>query len=294
MVGKAIYEILKNDTDVAAVVGTKIYPNIVGQTKDLPFISYQKISTVPSNTKQTISTLDNYRFQISSFSESYDTAVDLAKKVRTALDNFGIKYYSINEYTIKISSIDYDGEIDLRDNSANAFEIAQDYMIKAIITEGLDDWFLPSKDELAAMYTNLHLEGVGDFSTSDPYKYWTSFEFGPISAYEQRFDNGDQGTSGKSNSFMVRACRSFTAFEGAYSLRDTGPAGGLIFYIDGITYYEAAPSDQSTGKIWSNIDDSEVGTTSADVGEGQNNTNKIIAQDGHTDSAAKLCDDLDI
>ncbi|MBA7714520.1 hypothetical protein ES703_123545 [subsurface metagenome] len=153
----------------------------------------------------------------------------------------------------------------------------------------LFNWFFPSKDELNAIYVNLRAEGVGGFVNVN---YWSSTESNSDGAWKQYFDDGSQLSSLKVYYWYVRACHSFIASEGAYSLRDTGPAGGLIFHIDGTTYYEAAPSTQSTGKFWSNIDDVLIGTTSAAIGEGQNNTDEIIAQDGHTDSAAKLCDDL--
>jgi len=154
-----------------------------------------------------------------------------------------------------------------------------------------NDWFLPSKDELNAMYTNLHAEGVGGFASN---YYWSSTESNNYSAWWQLFGNGYQNDYNKHNTYYVRAIRAFTAAEGAYSLRDTGPAGGLICYMDGTTYYEAAPSDQSASKAWSNITDVEICTTLVAIGEGQNNTNEIIAQARHTDSAAKLCDDLEV
>ena len=83
---------------------------------------------------------------------------------------------------------------------------------------------------------------------------------------------------------------------------ETGPAGGLIFYdktyvSDGWRYLEAAPSDQSGPyHAWSNIIDVEIGTSAQGtaIGTGQANTTAIIAQPGHTESAAKLCDDLSI
>jgi len=84
-----------------------------------------------------------------------------------------------------------------------------------------------------------------------------------------------------------------------YALRDTGPAGGLICYInanyatDGWHYLEAAPSDQSTSSTWSNITNL-IGTTGTAIGKGKANTAAIIGQAGHTASAAKLCDDLSI
>jgi hypothetical protein len=96
----------------------------------------------------------------------------------------------------------------------------------------------------------------------------------------------------KYGTYHVRACRSFTANAGAYALRDVGPAGGLIFYIDGTTYYEAAPYDQSTSKAWSNITEMAIGGTGTAIGTGKQNTLDIINQAGHTDSAAKLCNDL--
>jgi hypothetical protein len=79
---------------------------------------------------------------------------------------------------------------------------------------------------------------------------------------------------------------------GAYSVRDTGPAGGLVFYANGVNYMETAIFDQSISQAWSNITVGVVGSTGTAVGTGQVNTTAIINQVGHTDSAAKLCNDI--
>lgn len=162
------------------------------------------------------------------------------------------------------------------------------YVSPVLDQVSFSDWFLPSINELNAMYTNLKVYGVGGFADSG---YSSSSEsFASFNAWIL-FTSGGILDAAKSTKLHIRACRSFTSST-VYSLRDTGPAGGLIFYISGTTYYEAAPTDQSTAKEWSNITNVAVGTTSTAIGEGQNNTNEIIAQVGHTDSAAKLCDDL--
>ena len=49
--------------------------------------------------------------------------------------------------------------------------------------------------------------------------------------------------------------------------------------------------EEATGLAWSNIIVG-IGTTSSNIGEGQNNTNEILAQAGFTGGAAKYCDDL--
>jgi len=158
-------------------------------------------------------------------------------------------------------------------------------------TEKFDDWFLPSQDEIAAMDTNLNNEGVGGFRID---RYWSSSESTSESAHEFEFEF-DFGTNNvKTLLCRVRACRSFTAASEAYSLRGTGPAGGLIFYIDGTTFYEAAPSDQTSSRdqAWSNVTATLIGTTGTAIGTGAQNTLDIIGQTSHTSSAAKLCNDL--
>ncbi len=84
-----------------------------------------------------------------------------------------------------------------------------------------------------------------------------------------------------------------------YNLRDTGPAGGLIFYInpnadiDGWKYLEIAPaSTEWTGVQWGSkgtfIDNTQTG-----IGSGPSNTNAILPYVGLL-NAASLCDNLTI
>jgi uncharacterized protein (TIGR02145 family) len=153
------------------------------------------------------------------------------------------------------------------------------------VDKRFDDWFLPSKDELNQMYTQLYLYGVGGFEGSSR---WSSSESNATNAWIQTFSDGSQSTTGKNLTFKVRACRSFTSSK-SYALRDTGPAGGLIFNITGTTYYEASPSDQASTYAWSNITGTSVGNTSTAIGKGMSNSVYIIMQPSHTSSAASLC-----
>jgi hypothetical protein len=85
---------------------------------------------------------------------------------------------------------------------------------------------------------------------------------------------------------------------GTYSLRDTGPAGGYIFYdkgsySDGWRYLEAAPvSTEWAGKIWGSYG-TFIGGTETGIGTGRVNTNLIVAAiSGETDCAAQVCNAL--
>ena len=76
---------------------------------------------------------------------------------------------------------------------------------------GKSDWFLPSKDELDLMYTNLHKAGVGAFNGVTAFDhYWSSSEDGADDAWSRRFAGGRQNTFNKSfKALYVRAVRAF-------------------------------------------------------------------------------------
>ncbi len=74
--------------------------------------------------------------------------------------------------------------------------------------DGKSDWFLPSIDELNLMYTNLHVNGHGDFADDI---YWSSTEFAPASsgAWYYRFKEGEKVGYDKAFNTYVRAARAF-------------------------------------------------------------------------------------
>lgn len=79
----------------------------------------------------------------------------------------------------------------------------------------LNDWFLPSKDELNMMYVNL-LSGTDE--NSDAYTpvggfasggYWSSSESDSTNAWYQVFPRGNQYSGEKDLTIRVRAVRAF-------------------------------------------------------------------------------------
>ena len=71
---------------------------------------------------------------------------------------------------------------------------------------GFTTWHLPDRGELSLMYQNLYLKGLGGFSTDN---YWSSVESGAYGAWYTSFRYGTQDDGSKTNSYRVRAVRSF-------------------------------------------------------------------------------------
>jgi|TARA_Y100000289_G_C3900313_1_gene138824 hypothetical protein len=130
-IGKVIYNILSNDSNVASLVttsgNTRIFPSRYNFPTDvkLPYITYQMFSDVPNNTKNGVSEYDYVRVQISIYHNSYADMITLAGHVRTALD-----YVSGTYNGVIVDKIFYQDQNELYDDSAGSiglYGIAQDY-----------------------------------------------------------------------------------------------------------------------------------------------------------------------
>lgn len=75
-----------------------------------------------------------------------------------------------------------------------------------LVVNGFSDWFLPSKDELALIRSNLYANGLGDF---DGYRYWSSSEENAGFAWWEAMDSGNKAAGTKTNTYFVRAVRVF-------------------------------------------------------------------------------------
>lgn len=71
---------------------------------------------------------------------------------------------------------------------------------------GVNDWFLPSKEELNLMYINLKEKGIAGF---DDYFYWSSSEHSSYYAWDQDFSKGYREDSYKELRLRVRPIRAF-------------------------------------------------------------------------------------
>lgn len=202
------------------------------------------------------------------------------------LDVGGVSTYNV---TLLSSETDYYWKI----TPYNDYGSGESSSTGTITTDSLDDWFLPSINAVTLMHDNLHNFGLGNFSSVTSTAYWSSTESTSHNAYYYNFfAAGSVATFGKEALYRIRPIRSFIDALGGYNVRDFGPGGGYVFYKDGTTCYEAHKEDISAGYVWSNITTVAIGSTSNLINESLNNTTEIIAQIGHTNSAAKLCNDL--
>lgn len=70
-------------------------------------------------------------------------------------------------------------------------------------TDGFNDWYLPSKNELTELYKQKAIIGAGNDI------YWSSTEVDANVAWAQNFETGGRKQSNKDKIFHVRAVRTF-------------------------------------------------------------------------------------
>ena len=80
-IGKAIYTILQTSIDI----DKKIYPLIAEEGTTFPFIIYKRTGLTPESTKD--NTNENVSVEINIASSNYSESIDLAIKVRKALEH---------------------------------------------------------------------------------------------------------------------------------------------------------------------------------------------------------------
>ncbi len=73
-----------------------------------------------------------------------------------------------------------------------------------LVLNGFNDWYLPSYEELNKLYVSKDV--IGGFNSNI---YWSSSEYAADQGLGQVFTTGGRGYASKSNSFAVRAIRSF-------------------------------------------------------------------------------------
>jgi hypothetical protein len=87
------------------------------------------------------------------------------------------------------------------------------YLCANLSLNGVRGWFLPSRDELALMYKNLHAKGLGNFQdagVSDNFTYWASSQdTTDMAAHIDFADLGRQHGDDKDFPRRVRAIRAF-------------------------------------------------------------------------------------
>lgn len=78
----------------------------------------------------------------------------------------------------------------------------------SLTIKAYSDWFLPSKDELSLLFTNVARTGKDSF-LGEGFAYWSSSSYDAGRAWAQGFSNGVQGRVEKSELLAVRAIRAF-------------------------------------------------------------------------------------
>jgi hypothetical protein len=125
LTGDIIYGILGASTAVKALVSTRIYPHIAEQGVVQPFITFQTLQRLPTDTKGNASSLDTYQFEITIVSNNYTTACTICEAVRDELDQ-----YTGTVNSIDVDSIVYDQGTEAYIDDANVFAIIETYNMR--------------------------------------------------------------------------------------------------------------------------------------------------------------------
>jgi hypothetical protein len=106
MIGKLIYNRLSTEGAILAYVGSKIYPDIVPQNVQYPFVVYTIVNSLPVDFKDGQSNLEEITLQIDVYTQNYDDTQELSNLIRNRLDRFVGTVEGVEVQTIKYMSSD--------------------------------------------------------------------------------------------------------------------------------------------------------------------------------------------
>ena len=151
-VGAAIYSMLKDDSAVSALVGTRIYPELAEEGAATPYVVYSVVSNTPVDTKDS-APVDEAQLEVFSVADTYAAANDLADKVRAALSRKGKVVYD----TATVQSIKYTNEVTEVSAERNLFISVQDYTART--GEVIEEKLLNTYPGAYAAYSLRRLNG---------------------------------------------------------------------------------------------------------------------------------------
>jgi hypothetical protein len=200
--GILIYKLLDAAASVTAYTSKRIYPNVapLNEAQTFPYIVYKLISVEPTDTKgnlaqpgnpvsggpkNQISPLDVVQYQVSCFTDDYQTGADLSHEIRKVLDR-GIGSGFIVGNSPVIDSIIFDGETSMYEKDIKpegVYHIAQTYSIRTINTWAQAPWnntystkFSTATADMVVV-GNQNIFSFGDGATDSPFSF--SFWFKP-------------------------------------------------------------------------------------------------------------------
>lgn len=102
------------------LMGGRVYPGVLEQESAYPAAAINVVTTGPTNSKTTASTLDRVTAQIDIYATTYATTAEAAAAIRTALD-----------YTTSgsLTHIEFENQQDMFSAKPELFRIMQTYSI---------------------------------------------------------------------------------------------------------------------------------------------------------------------
>ena len=239
ILGKCIYSILTNDTDISAIVGTKVFPALAIEDVAYPYIAYEQEEHETSDTKDGKSCLDIIRYDIEIYSETLSEINDLGIKIRNALDR-----YKGTVEGLEIQTITYLAEDMGYSDEDRLYLKIQTYSFRYITL--YNTLQKPTNLAIDAFYTTqLDLTWVDNATSETGYEVWRSTDLINYSLITTEAANttsySDSGlTENIQYYYKVRATNGTNGGEwsnivGGFTTGEA-PAGivtdNLIFYID--------------------------------------------------------------
>lgn len=124
--GTAIYNLLKDDSAVGAIIGDKIYPGIIPENTAYPAVRYTELVQTYDQSKDGPIETGNHIFEVHIFSYEYAQVHRIATAIKSALN-----WYSGTVNGVVIERIWRDEQSDeAYQDEKGIFQITQEYNIR--------------------------------------------------------------------------------------------------------------------------------------------------------------------